>query len=168
MMETAKTTMKKTAEKVQEVPGVKKAAEKVQEIPGMKKAAEMMQEMPGVKKVQEVDVLTPIKNTARTIVLAGLGAVALGKEEIETVLERLIEKGEVAEKDGRKMVNDLFERRKKDVTEAEGKVESMFDKRFEGILNRINMPSKGDIDSLNRKVGSLARKVEDLTTKLAA
>ena len=102
--------------------------------------------------------------------LAAIGAVALSKEEIETIVNRLIEKGEIAESDGRELIGDLLERRKKEEVEVSEKVEkkgSVVDQRVESILNRMNIPSKGDVESLSRKIGALSQKVDDLNKKIS-
>ncbi|MEW6504421.1 MAG: phasin family protein, partial [Chloroflexota bacterium] len=41
---------------------------------------------------------------SRKILLAGIGAAALAQEEIERFVNRLVEKGELAEKDARRMI----------------------------------------------------------------
>lgn len=106
----------------------------------------------------------PVVKIIRTVMLAAIGAVALSKEEIESIVNRLIEKGEIAESDGRELIGDLLERRKKEeveVSEEAEKVGGVVDQRVESILNRMNIPSKGDVESLSRKIGSLSQKVDD-------
>ncbi len=100
----------------------------------------------------------PMLAAARKVLLAGIGVVALAQEEVEEFVNRLIERGEIAEKDGRKLVTDVMERRKKQVEEAEEELEN----RIEEILNRMNVPSKADIDALSRKITTLTKKVDEL------
>ena len=54
---------------------------------------------------------------SRKVLLAGIGAAALVQEEAEAFINRLIEKGEIAEKDGITLVQDLRAKRKKKVAE---------------------------------------------------
>jgi poly(hydroxyalkanoate) granule-associated protein len=111
----------------------------------------------------------PVVKIVRSVMLAAIGAVALSKEEVETIVNRLIEKGEIAEADGRELINDLIERGKKGTDEAVEKVEKVDgiqDQRIESILNRMNIPSKGDVESLSRKIGALSQKVDDLNKKI--
>ncbi len=68
------------------------------------------------------------------------------------------------------MIGDLLERRKKEeveVSEMVEKVGSVVDQRVESILNRMNIPSKGDVESLSRKIGALSQKVDDLNKKIS-
>ena len=112
----------------------------------------------------------PVVKIIRTVMLAAIGAIALSKEEIEAIVNRLIEKGEIAEADGRELISDLLDRRKKETAEAGEKVEKVegvIDQRVESILNRMNIPSKGDVESLSRKIGALSQKVDDLNKKIS-
>src|SRR4051812_14566433 len=54
----------------------------------------------------------------RKVALASVGAVVLAQEEIEEFVRRLVEKGEIAEKDGRTLVRDLLEKRRRAVESA--------------------------------------------------
>jgi polyhydroxyalkanoate synthesis regulator phasin len=101
---------------------------------------------------------TPLFDAARKVLLAGIGAVALAQDEIEDFIDRLVERGEIAEKDGRKLVSEIKERRMKGATKAE----EMITKRVEAILDRMNVPAKADIDALSEKIAALTKKVEEL------
>ena len=114
------------------------------------------------------NITKPAMNAAHTMFLAGIGAVVVTKDEIEAAVERLAEKGEVVEKDGRKMFDDLFSRRKEDMSKAEEKFEGMLDQRIESVLTAMNIPSKGDIEGLNKQIASLSRKVISLDKKVSA
>lgn len=98
-------------------------------------------------------------DSARKVLLATVGATALAQEEIEDFVDRLIEKGEVAEKDGQKLVRELLEKRKK---RAE-RIEAVVDAGFERVLSAMNIPTKTDISELSKRVAELSRQVEDLT-----
>ncbi len=134
-----------------------------------------------VTKVEETaqPVVNPVVKAARSLLLASVGAAALSKEEIETLVNRLVEKGEITEKDGRKLVEELVQRTKKvsatrvkktteHVSKTTSKTEDILTKRIEAVLNTMNIPSKQDIDQLTRKIDALARKVSALDKKLSA
>ena len=101
---------------------------------------------------------TPLFTAARKVLLAGIGAVALAQDEIDDFINRLVERGEIAEKDGRKLIKEIKERRMKGATKAE----EMIAKRVEAILDRMNVPAKADIDALSEKIAALTKKVEEL------
>jgi len=128
-----------------------------------------MSDMPEVSVEVEVteDVLAengpnPMVDMVRKVLLASIGAVALTQEEVEKVVNKLIERGEIAEKDGRKLVKDLMERRRKKATEVQAETEDELQKRMEDVLARMNIASKSDIDSINRKLTTLSKKLDDL------
>ena len=95
---------------------------------------------------------------ARKVMLATIGAVALAQEEAEAFIKKLIERGEIAEKDGRKMMDDLKEKRQKKSKEAEDEL----DGRVSQILERTGVPTKADIDALSDKITALTEKIDEL------
>lgn len=108
-------------------------------------------------EVDEVE-HNPFFEATRKIMLAAIGAVALGKDEMEVFIGKLIERGEIAEKDGRKLISEVLERRKKT---AHG-VKAESSKHIQEILDHLNVPTKKDIDDLSEKIAALARKIEEL------
>ena len=101
---------------------------------------------------------SPLYEVTRKVVLASMGAMALAQEELEQFVGKLVERGEIAEKEGKKLVREAMEKRKKETKKAEGEL----DKRMEEILARMNVPSKGDIDALSAKITALTKKVDEL------
>ena len=101
---------------------------------------------------------SPLYEVTRKVVLASMGAMALAQEELEQFVGKLVERGEIAEKEGKKLVREAMEKRKKETKKAEGEL----DKRMEEILARMNVPSKSDIDALSAKITALTKKVDEL------
>ena len=66
------------------------------------------EDTPMEESIEEGKSLTEM---ARKVMLATIGAVALAQEEAEAFIKKLIERGEIAEKDGRKMMDDLKDKR---------------------------------------------------------
>lgn len=100
----------------------------------------------------------------RRVLMAGIGAVALTQEQIEDFVSKLVERGEIADGDARKLVGDVIDRRKRMVQDGTRKAEEELDKRIEGLLSRMNIPSKSEIDSLSQKIADLSSKVDELIT----
>lgn len=101
---------------------------------------------------------SPLLGTVRKMMLAGIGAAALAQDEMEDFVNRLVERGQIAEADGKKLLKDVVERRKKDVQ----KTEIELDKRVEEMLTRMNIPTKSEIEALGQKIAALTQKVEEL------
>jgi poly(hydroxyalkanoate) granule-associated protein len=101
---------------------------------------------------------SPLLGTARKVLLAGIGAVALAQEEIEDFVNKLVERGEIAEKDGRKLVSEVMDKRKRGAEKAE----DVLARRVQEILARMNVPTKADIEVLGNKIAALNAKVDEL------
>jgi poly(hydroxyalkanoate) granule-associated protein len=101
---------------------------------------------------------SPLFEAARRVLLASMGAMALAQEEMEDFVSKLVERGEIAEKDGKKLVREMMDKRKKEAKKAESEV----DKRIEELLDRMNVPSKSDIEALSAKITALTKKVDEL------
>lgn len=135
--------MAKKLEDVQEV-----VTEKVEEV--KVKAQEVVAEIK--------EEANPLFDAARRVVLAAVGAVALASDEAENFVDKLVERGEIAEKDARKLMKEVTERTGKQIKPAEKKME----KRLEEMRNALNIPTKADIDLLSNKIAELTAKVEAL------
>lgn len=101
---------------------------------------------------------SPLFAAARRVLLASVGAVALAQDEMEEFVNRLVERGEIAERDGKKLMREMMERRKKETQNTKGKVT----KRVDDILDRMNVPTKADIEALSEKIAALSKKVDEL------
>ncbi len=98
----------------------------------------------------------------RKVLLASIGAFALGLEEVEEFLNKLVERGEIAEQDAKKLINEIKTKRKKDAKKAEDEI----NKRVEEVLDHMNVPTKSDIDALGKKITTLSKKVDELSKSL--
>lgn len=92
---------------------------------------------------------------ARKIFLAGVGAAALAHEETEAFIKRLIEKGEIAENDGVTILKNLRNKRRK-------RVEDALDKRISIILERLDIPTQSDYETLTKKITELTQKLDEI------
>ena len=106
--------------------------------------------------------------------LAGLGAVVSAQEEGSKLFEELIDKGRDVESKGRAQVEDELKDAKSRVKERVAtvrqkvgdrvaevgeSVSDSFDERVSGVMGRLGVPTRDEIQTL-------AKKVEDLTAKL--
>ena len=90
----------------------------------------------------------------RRVLMAGIGVAVLAQEEIEDFVIKLVDRGEIAENDGRSLVSDVLERRKR---AGDG-----VDRRIEGMLNRLNVPTQSEIAGLSEQISELSKKVDEL------
>ncbi len=88
--------------------------------------------------------------------LIGIGLAATTREKIEESITELVKKGELSEKEGKEMVNDLLERSKKMKEEMDKKVEKI----VADTLSRLNIPSKKDVAELKGRIEALEKELE--------
>jgi poly(hydroxyalkanoate) granule-associated protein len=90
--------------------------------------------------------------------LASVGVVALTIEEIGDLVDKLVERGEIAEQEGKKLILEIKEKRRKKTDEAEGIASS----RMREMMDKMDIPTKSDIEDLSKKIATLSKKVDDL------
>jgi poly(hydroxyalkanoate) granule-associated protein len=99
-----------------------------------------------------------ILEASRRLMLASIGAVALAQDELETLAQRLVERGQIAEQDSKRLIREIMDRRRRETERAEEQVE----KGVEELLQRMNVPTKSDIEALSAKIEALSKKVDEL------
>jgi poly(hydroxyalkanoate) granule-associated protein len=126
--------------------------------------------MPTKAKVEETVVEPEEKEQSmlfgllRKTVMATIGAAVIAEEEIVALINRLVERGEIAEKDGKKLIAEMFEKRKGKAT----KVETEINKNVQGFLERLDIPTKADVEGLSQKISALSKKIDELKKTEAA
>ena len=116
---------------------------------------------PEVVEVNEEEVVIEeqsILESLRRVLLASIGVVALTIEEIGELVDKLVERGEIAEQEGKKLVIEIKEKRKKKTDEAEDIASS----RMREMMDKMDIPTKSDIDDLSAKIATLSKKVDEL------
>lgn len=88
------------------------------------------------------------------LINAGFGAIAITKEKAEKIVEELVKKGEVTKKDKPEFVKNLVEKGK----EGRAEIEKLVEKSMTNVLNKLNIPTKSDIDALMKKIDRLGKK----------
>ena len=96
----------------------------------------------------------PLYEATRMILLAGIGAVSLAQDEINGFVDRLVERGEMAEADARNLVREVMDRREK--LEKERRQQSVQTKHSHEAA------TQADIEALNARIAELTRKIEEL------
>ena len=116
---------------------------------------------PEVGEVVEEEVVVEepgILESLRRVLLASVGVVALTIEEIGELVDKLVERGEIAEQEGKKLVTEIKEKRKKKTDEAE----DMASSRITEMMDKMDIPTKSDIEDLSAKIATLSKKVDEL------
>ena len=116
---------------------------------------------PEVGEVVEEEVVVEepgILESLRRVLLASVGVVALTIEEIGDLVDKLVERGEIAEQEGKKLITEIKEKRQKKTGEAEDKASS----RMREMMDKMDVPTKSDIEDLSAKIATLSKKVDEL------
>jgi polyhydroxyalkanoate synthesis regulator phasin len=96
-------------------------------------------------------------DVVRKALFAGLGA----QEKVKEMVEELVKKGELNKSEASKIV--------KAWTEKAGKRRENLSKTLSELmsktLEKMNLPTKDDIENLNKKIESLSKKIEGIEKK---
>lgn len=103
-----------------------------------------------------------ITATFRKVVLASVGAVGVAQDEVNALIKRMVERGEITEKDAHKLVNDV----QKEVNKRRKSGQTKTEKEMEGMMEKMNVPSKADIEDLTAQVSSLSKRIEELKAEM--
>jgi poly(hydroxyalkanoate) granule-associated protein len=103
-----------------------------------------------------------IIGTFRKVVLASVGAVGVAQDELTALIDRMVERGEITEKDARKLVNDV----QKEVNKRRKSGQTKAEKEMEGMMEKLNVPSKADIEDLTKQVAQLSKRIEELKVEM--
>jgi poly(hydroxyalkanoate) granule-associated protein len=95
-----------------------------------------------------------MENIIEKMLLASLGVLTITKEKTEKIVEEFVKRGEIAKKDKAGYINKLFERGK----DARIEIEKIVEKSMTNVLNKLNIPTKSDIDALMKKIEGLKKK----------
>jgi poly(hydroxyalkanoate) granule-associated protein len=123
----------------------------------MTKTEARIEEMAEQIQEEAKDIATPFLDVARKVLLASIGAWALAADEIEDFVNRLVDRGEIADKDGRKLVKDVLDRRRE-----MSPIAQTVDQQMDRFLARLNVPTRADVDALNASIADLTRKIEEM------
>ncbi len=110
-----------------------------------------------------------IKESARQIWLAGLGAYNKAEEDTGKIFERLVKEGEELENLTRgavekrfKVVEEHVEDVREKATGTFGKLENVFDQRVSAALSRLGIPTQKQIASLTARIDALEAELKAL------
>lgn len=87
----------------------------------------------------------------KKVFLASIGAAVVAEEELVSLINRLAERGEIAENDAREMIKELVDKREKEAKEAIDKIRT---------TNTVKVATKTDIEVLQAKIDELTAKID--------
>lgn len=84
--------------------------------------------------------------------LAGLGLATLTKERIEEIVDELVKRGEIAEQDRRKVLDDLLSRAREEQQKLTHKITE--------VVGEMRLPNRERWEDLVRRVENLEKQVQ--------
>jgi poly(hydroxyalkanoate) granule-associated protein len=108
---------------------------------------------------------TSMVDILRRLLLASIGAIAMTRDEAERIVQRLVERGELAQKDGEKILEqgqEHFHEHSQHFSKTVSSIGEHIESSLEQMFTRLNIPSRGDIDDLSSKIAHLTSRIEEL------
>ncbi len=96
-------------------------------------------------------------DTIRNAMLAGFGV----QEKVREFVDELVKKGELSESQGAKLVKEWSDKFEKNTTDISKSLNEVVTK----ALEKMNLPTKDDLQKLNEKIDSLAARVAKVEEK---
>lgn len=130
------------------------------------------QKTPESENDSNLQLADKIKESARQIWLAGLGAYTKAEEDTGRFFDRLVKEGEELENRTRgmverqiKSVEDRVEGVKTRATGSWDRLENIFDQRVSAALKRLGILSQEEIRELRERIEILENEVDKLKSK---
>lgn len=93
-------------------------------------------------------------DVVRNAIMAGFGV----QEKVKEFIDELVKKGELSESQGAKLVKEWTEKADKSTSELSKSISELVSK----TLEKMNIPTKDDMEKLNKKIQSLSSRVKKL------
>jgi poly(hydroxyalkanoate) granule-associated protein len=111
-----------------------------------------------------------LTTAGRNLMLAGMGAVATVADEGNSLWDTLVEKGRARRSEGRLLpalpkvpqLEQLVDDAREQVEKLGDRAQKLVQDRTASLLHRFGVPSRGEIQTLIRRVEQLSAKVEAL------
>jgi len=110
------------------------------------------------KAEQKETVVADLTGLTRRVLLAGVGAAALAYDEAKAFLDRLIERGELAQDQAQDMLKEVAAQRESRLKQAGSRVRA----RMERTLGALDVPRSADLEALQQRLDRLTERVEAL------
>jgi len=89
-------------------------------------------------------------------ILTGVGMALRSKKEIEALAKEFAEQSEMDQQEAKEFLEDCQKKYDQAKSDLDKKIESS----IESILKKLDLPSRSDIETLNKRVEALAAKIE--------
>lgn len=98
-----------------------------------------------------------MSDTINKAFLAGLGAISLGRDKVESFIDDLVKRGELSQEEKRGMLSKLLE----SVEKRQAELGELIRKEIRRILKSLDLPTREEIDKLKKEIDSLRKQDTD-------
>lgn len=92
-------------------------------------------------------------NTLKNILLAGIGSMAYTYEKASSMVETLVQKGEITVNQGKQLNEEL----KKVIDNSNQNTTNIDTETLKNIIQQLNLPTKKDIEDLKTRIDNLEK-----------
>ncbi len=93
----------------------------------------------------------------KKVLYTGVGLVASATEKVQQQVNDLVENDKISKDEGKKIVESFV----KSTEEKKSELETRLNEMVEGIINKLDLVRKSDIDDLIKKVERLEKEAAD-------
>lgn len=105
---------------------------------------------------------TELFESTRRLWLAGLGTLSVVEEESTGIFDQLIEKGRLVEEKSRKQMKKTKAEIESGSEELAGELSDKLDRQVSGVLQKMGIPSRAQVQDLTLRVEQLSEQVDRL------
>ncbi|MEA2030374.1 MAG: phasin family protein [candidate division Zixibacteria bacterium] len=98
-----------------------------------------------------------MSNIINKAFLAGLGAVSLGRDKVEGLIDELVKRGELSQEEKQGMLSELLE----SVEKRQAELEEFIHKEIQQILKSLDIPTREEMNRLKEEIDSLRKQDTD-------
>ncbi|MGB5549115.1 MAG: phasin family protein, partial [Thermoanaerobaculia bacterium] len=111
----------------------------------------------GYKKLQD-----ELFESTRRIWLAGLGTLSVVEEESTEIFDQLIKKGRLVEEKSRQRMSKTKAEIESGTEELSEELAEKLDRQVSGVLQKLGVPSRAQVQDLTQRVEQLSEQVDRL------
>lgn len=102
-----------------------------------------------------------MKESIRKLGLIGAGLWAITEDRINDIVKELVDKGDINKEEGKKVVQDMLEERKKQKLDLEKKISE----KIQESISKADMFTKKDMRELESRIQTLEDEIQRIKNK---
>lgn len=102
-----------------------------------------------------------MKESIRKLGLIGAGLWAITEDRVNDIVKELVDKGDINKEEGKKVVQDMLEERKKQKLDLEKKISE----KIQESISKADMFTKKDMHELESRIQTLEEEIQRIKNK---